>query len=295
MTNGTGAQAPGFYKFKLGAFEVIALHEGVLIHDRPAGFVPNATEEEVGEAFAAAGMAHDKLTITFNALAVRTPDKIVLIDTGLGEFGPPNTGLLLGNLIAAGIQPGDVTDVILSHFHGDHMLGLSRKDGTPSFPNAQLLVPQEEWDFWMDDAKMATVSERAKENFGLCRKVLGPFTTSLRKFAWDSEFLPGFTSVRANGHTPGMAAIRISSEGESTMFVADITNNPLVFARHPEWLAAFDLDPAETIATRKRILDLAVAEKLRVSFYHAPFPATGTIAKTSTGYEFLPALWTAAI
>jgi glyoxylase-like metal-dependent hydrolase (beta-lactamase superfamily II) len=88
-----------------------------------------------------------------------------------------------------------------------------------------------------------------------------------------------------------MSAFRIASGDAVMMFVADITNNPLVFARHPDWQAMFDIDPVETIATRKRILDLAAAEKMRVSFYHAPFPATGFIVKTATGYEFLPALW----
>jgi glyoxylase-like metal-dependent hydrolase (beta-lactamase superfamily II) len=293
-SSGTGAQAPGFYTFKVGDIEVIALHEGVLVRDRPAGFVPNATDEEVAEAYAAAGMARDKLTITFNALAVRTSGQVVLIDTGLGEFGPPGTGMLLSNLKAAGIQPEDVSTVIISHCHGDHILGLRRKDEQLVFPNAEILVPEKEWDFWMDDAKMATASEAAKGNFEVCRQVFGTIADKVRRYAWDSEIAPGLTAVRANGHTPGMSAIRIASGDQAMMFVADITNNPLVFARHPEWLAMFDMDPAETIATRKRILDMAAAEKLRLSFYHAPFPATGYIAKTATGYEFLPALWTAA-
>ena len=287
----TGAQAPGFYRFKVGEIEIIALHEGILVRDRPAGFVPNATDEEVGEAYATAGMARDKLTITFNALAVRTAGRIVLIDTGLGEFGPPGTGQLLGNLAAAGIQPGEVTEVVISHFHADHILGVNRRDGQLTFPNAAIFVPAKEWDFWMDDAQMDAAPEAAKENFGLCRQVFGKLADTVRRYAWDEEFLPGLTSVRANGHTPGMSAIRIASAGEAMMFVADITNNPLVFVRHPEWQAMVDMDPAETIATRKRILDMAAAEKLRVSFYHAPFPATGYIAKNSSGYEFLPALW----
>jgi hypothetical protein len=84
----TGAQAPGFYKFKVGEIEIIALHEGILVRDRPAGFVPNATDADVGEAYATAGMARDKLTITFNALAARTAGRVILIDTGLGAFGP---------------------------------------------------------------------------------------------------------------------------------------------------------------------------------------------------------------
>lgn len=146
----------------------------------------------------------------------------------------------------------------------------------------------------MDDARMEGASEAAKGNFGICRQVFGPFADKVRRYAWDTEIMPGLTAVRANGHTPGMSAIRVSSGDQAMMFVADITNNPLVFIRHPDWVASFDMDPAETVATRKRILDLAAAEKLRVSFYHAPFPATGYIVKNGGGYEFLPALWTSA-
>jgi glyoxylase-like metal-dependent hydrolase (beta-lactamase superfamily II) len=294
MVDTATAQAPGFYRFPIGAFEVIALHDGVITRDRPPGFVPNASDEEVAEAFATAGMARDKLTITFTALAVKTPGGVVLIDTGLGDGGPPGTGTLTTNLAAAGIQPGDVKTVIISHFHGDHISGLQLKGGAPRFPNAEILVPEKEWAFWMDDATMAAASDAAKGNFGLCRTIFGPIQEKVRQFAWDEEFLPGFTAIRANGHTPGMSAIRIASDGGAMMFVADITNNPLIFARHPDWQAMFDMDPAETIATRKRILDQAAAEKLRVSFFHAPFPATGFIANTGTGYEFLPALWTAS-
>jgi glyoxylase-like metal-dependent hydrolase (beta-lactamase superfamily II) len=289
---GSGAQAPGYYRFKIGEIEVTALHDGVLTRDRPPGFVANATDDEVGEAYAAAGMPRDKITITFTALAVRAGDRVSLIDTGLGEFGPPGTGRLLGNLAAAGIQPGEISTVIISHFHADHIYGLRRKDETLVFPNAEILVPEKEWDFWMDDAQLAAATEAVKGNFGICRQVFAGLADKVRRYAWDTEIVSGLTAVRANGHTPGMSAVRIASGDQAMVFVADITNNPLVFARHPEWQAMFDMDPVATIATRKRILDMAASQKLRVSFYHAPFPATGYIVKTGTGYEFLPALWT---
>ncbi|WP_207210926.1 hypothetical protein [Lichenibacterium minor] len=91
-----------------------------------------------------------------------------------------------------------------------------------------------------------------------------------------------------------MAAIEIASVDEATMFVADITNNPLVFARHPEWQAMFDMDLEKAIATRRRLLDRAAADHLRLSFFHAPFPATGYVIKSGGGYDYVSALWTAS-
>ncbi len=289
-----GQQVPGFYRFKLGSFEAIALHDGVVVRDRPAGFVRNASDEQVGEAYAAAGMVRDKLTLTFTALAIRTDKGVVLIDTGFGEGGLPVTGNIGPNLAAAGIRAEDVSTVIISHFHGDHISGLRKKDDTLAFPNAEIVVPEVEWAYWMDDARMEAAPDGLKGNFALVRKIFAAIAKDLRHYSWGQEVLPGFTSVKASGHTPGMSAIEIASGDSAMMFVADITNNPLVFARHPEWQAIFDMDPQDAIDTRKRLLDRAAADKLRLSFFHAPFPATGYVIKTSSGFEYVPALWTAS-
>src|SRR3982750_676073 len=99
MTNDTPtrAQAPGFYRFPLGGFSAVALHDGVVTRDRPPGFVRNASDAEGGEAFAPAGMPRDKLTLTFTALLIDTGSGVVLIDTGMGEGGPAGTGMIAAN------------------------------------------------------------------------------------------------------------------------------------------------------------------------------------------------------
>ena len=286
------AQAPGFHRFRVGSFEAVALHDGTLVRDRPPGFVRNAGDDAVGEAFAQAGMARDKLTLTFTALAIETGSGTVLIDTGMGDAGPAGTGRLAANLAAAGIAAGDVGKVVISHFHGDHISGLARKDGTPAFPNAEILVPELEWAYWTDESRTAGAPEALKGNFALVRRIFDPIARRVRRYGWGEELLPGMRSVKASGHTPGMSAVEIASGGEGMMFVADITNNPLIFARHPEWQAMFDMDPLDATATRKQLLDRAAADKLRLFFFHAPFPATGYVVRTASGYEYLPALWT---
>jgi glyoxylase-like metal-dependent hydrolase (beta-lactamase superfamily II) len=284
-------QTPGFYRFKLGSFAVVALHDGGLSRDRPAGFVRNADDALVGEAFAMAGMKRDKLTLTFTALAIETGSGVVLIDTGMGEGGPPGTGKLLAHMQAAGISPQEVTQLVISHFHGDHISGVRKKDGSLTFPKAKILVPQVEWDFWMDDARMEAASEAAKGNFSLARRMFSPNASELGRFNWGDEVLPGVKAVQASGHTPGMTAFEISSDGEKMMFASDITNNPLLFVRNPGWQAMFDMNPEEAVTTRRRLLDQAVAEKLKMHFFHAPFPGLGYIVKNGDGYEYLPALW----
>ncbi len=282
---------PGFYRLKLGSYEAIALHEGVLERERPPGFVRNATDEEVGDAFAQLGMARDKLTITFTCLAIDTGDGVVLIDTGLGQSGPPGTGNLLRNMQQAGIGAGDVSDVIISHGHVDHIAGLRGSDGALTFPKATIHMPATELDFWLDPARRASAPDAMKQYFDVAERMLGPSAADIRRFAWGDVVRPGFTAVEAGGHTPGMAAIQIESDGHSLLYVADITNNPLIFARHPTWQAMFDLDGPRAVETRRRLFDRAAEERQRLFFFHAPFPGLATLAKNGDRYEYLPLLW----
>lgn len=136
-----------------------------------------------------------------------------------------------------------------------------------------------------------SVPEALQAQFAGVRKVFGHRSDAVRRYGWGEEVLPGITAVKASGHTPGMSALEIASGDKAMVFVADITNNPLIFARHPERQAMFDMDPEDATATRKSILDRAANDKLRLHFFHAPFPATGFVAKNGVGYEFLPALW----
>ncbi len=289
--DGGALRSPGFHRYALGAFKVVPLHDGVLSRDRPPGFVRNASDAEVGEAFAVAGMPRDKLTLTFAPLLVNTGKQTVLIDTGLGTAGPPGTGRLAANLAAAGVAPEAVDVVVISHFHSDHIMGLLRADGSPAFPNAEVLVPEGEWTFWMDEGRANAAPDALRDQFAGVRRVFGGGGVAPRHYRWGEEVLPGMTAVKASGHTPGMSALKIVSGDDAMMYVADITNNPLIFARHPEWQAMFDMDPEEATVTRRVLLDRAAADKLRLHFFHAPFPAAGFIAKNGTGYEYLPALW----
>ena len=288
------AQTVGFHRFKLGSFDVIALHDGAVAFPLPKGFVRNATDADVAKAFADTGLPSDKLTITFTTMVVNTGDKVVLFDTGFGNNGQPTTGNTAAALAAAGIAAKDVDAVVFSHFHGDHINGVRSKEGALVYPNAQIMVPEAEWAFWMDDAKMSAAPEGMKGNFALVRKQFGP-EKDIQRFTWGKEIIPGITTVQADGHTPGHTAFVIASGNEKMMYVADLTNHPALFVRRPDWQAMFDMDGEKATATRRKILDMAASENLRLSFYHAPFPATGYVVKDGSGYEFMPALWKTTI
>ncbi|MEJ1161324.1 MBL fold metallo-hydrolase [Prosthecomicrobium sp. N25] len=277
--------------FKLGDFSVAAVHDGSAQRPLPPGFIRNLSDAETAAAFAAVGLPADKLSLTFTPMLVSTGKNLVLFDTGFADTGGPTTGKLIANLAAIGIKPEDIDTVVLSHFHGDHINGLRDKAGALLFPKAEVAVPAKEWAYWMDDATMNAAPEAAKGGFQGVRRAFGAEAGKVRRFDWGQEIVPGVTALQADGHTPGHTAFIIASGKEQMMYVADITNNPAIFAKNPDFKAVFDMDADRAIATRKAILDRAAADKIRLSFYHGAFPSTGFVAKSGNGYDFNPAFW----
>lgn len=285
-----GQQAPAFYRFKVGDLEVTAINDGVAF--RPLdGFIKNAPLDEVKAALGAAFLPTDKMTIPFTTLVVNTGQKLVLIDTGNGNMGAPTSGTWLTNFKAAGFDPANVDTVLISHFHGDHINGLRLKDGTERFPKAQIMVPAPEWAYWMSDEKMAAAPDGLKGNFNNVRRVFGPRAKDITMFEWGKEPVTGISTVAAPGHTPGHTAFVLSSGNGRLMVMSDTTNNPILFARRPEWTAVFDMNGEQAIQTRKKMLDMAATDRMQVSFYHAAFPATGFIAKSASGFDMVPMSW----
>jgi glyoxylase-like metal-dependent hydrolase (beta-lactamase superfamily II) len=287
-------QAPGFYRFRIGDLEVTAVNDGFA--PRPLeGLVRNADLAEVTAAAREAFLPEDAFQNTFTTLVVRHGNRLTLIDTGLGEFGPPTAGTWMANFRAAGFDPAQVNTVIISHFHGDHINGLRRKDGSAVFANAEVMVPAAEWAYWMDDARMSQAPEAMRVGFQGARRVFAPIGDDVKRYEAGKELVSGITAVAAHGHTPGHSAFAISSGKAMLMAVSDITSHPALFVRNPDWAPVFDMDAEQARQTRRRILDMAAAERTRVSFYHAPFPATGFIAKEGDRYRFVPAQWSAGV
>jgi len=275
-----GKQAPGFYRYTVGTYEVTVVTDGAGRFPLPEDFVTNIKKDEVQAALAAAHMSSEVFFNPFNPIVVNTGSKLVLIDTGTGEANYQQSkgaaGQFLTNLAAAGIDAKAIDTVIISHYHGDHMNGLLRADNSLTFPNAEILVPAEEHKFWMDDGEMSRAPKGRMEGlFKNNRRVFsGEVLKHLRTYEWDKEIAPGITSVGTPGHSWGHTSHVVAS-GSSKVFVqADVTHVPYLFARHPGWHAFYDQDGPKAETT---------------------FPSLGHIEKDGTGYRVVPAAWNPAI
>jgi len=290
-----GKQAPGLYRYRIGTFEVTALYDGIWYRPITEKFIRNAPFAEVEHALDRAFMPHDKLTTPFTTLVVNTGTKVVLIDTGTGGQISPTAGQVVDNLAAAGIAPKDVDLIVISHFHPDHINGIKDKDNNLVFPNAEIMVPEPEWAFWMDDANLNAASGDLKETFLNQRRIFADIAKRVARFQPGKEVAPGIETIAAPGHTPGHTVFAVSSGNQSLLVLGDTAQHPGIFARHPEWQATFDVDGSATIATRKKLFDRAAADGMLVTGYHFPFPACGHLIKTATGYEHVPAEWQPAL
>ena len=284
-------QSPAIYRYKIGSYELTALYDGIWYRPITDKFIRNAPFADVEHALDAAFMPHDKLATPFTALVVNTGSKLVLIDTGTGGQISATAGELPDNLIAAGIDPNAVDAIVISHFHPDHINGIKDKDNKLIFPNAEIMVPAPEWAFWMDDANLNAAPADLKPTFLNQRRIFADIAKQVTHYEPGKEVAPGIVTLPAPGHTPGHTVFAVHSGNQSLLVLSDTAQHPAVFARHPNWEAAFDVDGPEAVATRKKIFDRAAADRMLITGYHFPFPACGHLIKTATGYEHVPVEW----
>ena len=290
------SQAPGFYRIKVGGFMATVIHDGFFnFPNAGTNFVRNAPPEAVTAAIREGGLDPAAMRVPFNITFVETPRGLVAFDTGTGGQMAPTAGNLAANMAAAGLDPARVTQVVFTHFHGDHISGLTRADNSVVFPNAEIVVPAAEWAHWMDDAVMSRAPEAARGGFMGARRRFTPYAGKVRQITGDAEVVPGIRAMPTPGHTPGHTCYLIADGADQLLVLGDVTNRPEVNLRNPDWHIVFDMDPVLAATNRRALFDRLAADRIRTVGYHWPFPANGFVVKAGEGYRFAPAEWTAVL
>jgi len=296
-----GAQAAGFYRYKVGDYECTSINDGARTFPMPDKLVVNVTKEEALAAAEAAYMPKGMVTIPFNPQLINTGKKLILFDAGNGivNFEPSKgaVGRTLQNLAAAGVDPKSIDAVVMTHLHPDHTNGIRAADGSMAFPNAEIMVPAKDWEFWMSDenAAKAQSNEMMKNYFANVRKIYAGIESKVTKYDWGNEVAPGITSIGTPGHTPGHTSFAVASGNSKVLIQADVTNIPELFLRNPDWHVAFDVDGDLAQQTRHKFYDMAAAEKATVVGFHFTFPSIGHVEKDGKGYRLIPSAWNPTI
>jgi len=280
---------PSFYRFKLGAIEITVVSDGTLAF--PAETLWGDRAEDARSLLTSAFQPSSPVGLQINTTLVNTGGKLVLIDAGCGvdKFQSTN-GRLLGHLASAGYAPGDIDMILFTHFHFDHLWGISdSKNASLLFPSAEFVASEAEVAFWSDPGLPGKVS--AKQQPLVTQTNLKLASPRLRQIKAGAEVAPGVTTFDTAGHTPGHMSVHISSGREEMLLTGDVVADPEIGFLHPEWAFGFDLDAPLATKARMAFLDRAAADKTLVGSYHLPFPGFGHVVREGSGYRWLPADW----
>jgi glyoxylase-like metal-dependent hydrolase (beta-lactamase superfamily II) len=231
-----------------------------------------------------------------NTFVIHSKGRIAIIDTGSGNYLQPTAGFVQRNLAATGFDPKSIDTVLLTHMHPDHSAGLTdMSNGQLLFPNAELVMHENELAHWFDDGAMAKVDERSQKlYFQAGREQVAPYKNRTHLFR-QGEVFPGVTAVPSHGHTPGHTAYLIASGDDQLMIWGDTVHVPEVQAAFPEAGMAFDTDLAAAAASRKRMFDRVSADRVLIAGMHLHFPAFSLLARRGDAYAIYPEAWVHAL
>jgi glyoxylase-like metal-dependent hydrolase (beta-lactamase superfamily II) len=283
------------YHFKIGSFKCLAVSDGTMTYAPPMFPPPpsflfaNAGGQELAQILAGHGInirEWKEWVSPYTCLLIDTGKLSILFDTGAGNLAP-TTGKLLENLQLEGVDPKDISIVVLSHGHPDHLGGTLNSEGRPVFAEATYTMCKDEWLFWTSDQASKRLGEHGEMLIGIARKNLLPLRNSLHLVDSETEIVPGIHTVFAPGHTPGLMALSVASEGQRLLCISDVVIHP-IHLEQPHWHCATDVLPGDLILSRRRILDKAAFEKSMVMAFHFPFPGLGYVIKKDVGWEWQP-------
>jgi len=275
-------------RFSVGEIQCVAISDGTFSY--PTGwFFSNVPQEQLEGSLRDHDLPLNQVVSPYTCLLVNAGKEKVLIDTGADGLAP-TTGDLMKNLKAEGITPEEITTVVLTHAHPDHIGGVLDTGGKPAFPNARYLMSRTEWDFWTarPNLRGTGMDDHVKELLVNCAlKNLPPLKPQMELLEAEKEIVPEIYAIPAPGHTPGHIALVISSAKEQLLHIADAVLHPM-HLEYPAWRNVFDLNEGDAATTRRRLLDRAAADHTNVLAYHFPFPSLGRVMIHDNAWRWEP-------
>jgi glyoxylase-like metal-dependent hydrolase (beta-lactamase superfamily II) len=282
------ADVPVVYKH--GHMEAMVVSDGHFVLPTPLLVAPDAPAAERQAALQAAGQSGDQFRLVNNVVVIRRQSEVILVDAGAGPRHQPTSGKLAENLKAAGIQPADVTTVVLTHGHPDHMWGILDASDNPVYSKASYVVSAREWDLWSDPnvlQRLPAVLPRERIVSGAQGR-FARIRDKVRMVRGGDEIVSGIRVLETPGHTQGHISVELAG-GDGLVIGGDALTNVIVSFQHPSWRVPVDHEADRGISTRLRLLDQLATDRRRLVGAHLPFPGTGFVERKDGAYRFVPA------
>lgn len=228
------------------------------------------------------------LTPECNLALYRDGDKNILFDVGSGPDFMPTAGIIEESLDSLGLGTDDITHVVFTHAHPDHIWGLLDDFDEPLFSEATYFMGRKEWDYWWDPDTVNTIGEaRAAFAVGAKRR-MEAIEDNVTLFDDGEEILTGISAIETAGHTPGHMSFEVRNGSESSLVIGDAIGNHHVAFHKPDWASGSDQDSEQAIKSRMMLLDRLAAEKMPVVGFHLPNGGIGRVEVAQDGgYRFV--------
>jgi glyoxylase-like metal-dependent hydrolase (beta-lactamase superfamily II) len=283
-----GAALRAVHRFSLGGMKISVIDDARFTFPAPM-FAVNQPEGTVAPFLEGFGLPGETVSLHMQMTLVETGGRKVLLDTGMGDITFPgnavDNGRLFAGLAVLGVAAEDITDVIISHGHPDH-IGACSIDGAPAFPNATYHIPPEELEFWTQ--KPGDGQDFMSMMLAVGNAKLEPVRALTRPYKDGDEIAPGVFAVAAPGHTIAHHAILLSDGGEKLLHLMDTAVHYLVGPEQPDWAMGVEMDVEKAAETRRRLFRQAAEEKFLVAGYHFPFPGVGRIVEQGAAWRYVP-------
>jgi len=272
--------------FKHSAFEVTVVSDGHLV--LPTSFLaPGAPPAERASLLQAAGQTGEQYNSPTNITLIRAGADLILVDMGSGDRFMPSAGKLWDNLKAAGIEKANITKVIFTHGHPDHLWGAVDELDDLALPKASFFVASAEWDFWHgENAARGLPAERAGFVTG-ARRNYAAIKDRVKMLKPGDDVVTGLRLVATPGHTQGHVVLELAG-GEGLIVGGDVLTHPLISFQHPEWRPNADHVPDQAAETRAHLLDRLAAGRSKLIGFHLPYPGIGFVERKDGAYRFVP-------